>query len=122
MSVLTAGKYLQALHAGVRQLVFRKHALDGVFDDALWELLTNFSQGCVFDTTRETCVVVVYLAGFFVAGNDRIFGVDDDNVVTTVNVRPNQVVRSSAEVRARCWRMIWDSWPVGGRPRRRSEA
>lgn len=85
--MLWASVDFQTFHTIFGQLVLWQHALDRVFNDALWELLANILERCIFDAARETRVAVINLAGLFVARNDGVLRVDNDNVVAAVNVR-----------------------------------
>ena len=85
--MLTSGEDLQALHALGGQFVLGEHTFDGVFDDTLRVFFTDFFKGGVFDAAWEAGVAIVYFASFLVASDNSVFGVDDNDVVATINVR-----------------------------------
>ena len=65
----------------------RHHTGDSFFDDALRVHLERTPQGHGGQTTRVSGVTVTELTLALVCGNANLVGVDDDDVVTTVNVR-----------------------------------
>src|SRR5699024_12104121 len=56
------------------------------FDYARWVCVQGLTQGHGTQTTRVTGVVVAHFAIALVRRNVNLFSVDDDDVVTTVNV------------------------------------
>src|SRR5690606_32175063 len=88
MRVLGTGVDAQVLHLATAERAARDHALDGLLDDALRKAaLEDLASGALLDAARVTGVPVVLLVGVLTAGQDDLVGVDDDDVVTVVDVR-----------------------------------
>ena len=69
------------------QAVVRDHSFDGIEDHFVSAPgVAHFLGGCFMVTTNEPCEPVVFLFHFFLAGQDDLISVDDDNEVTTINV------------------------------------
>jgi len=66
----------------------RQHALHRLLDDALGELaLEDRARGALLDAADEVGVVVIDLLVALAAGQDDLFGVDNDDVVAVVHMR-----------------------------------
>ena len=78
----------QVAHQLALERTAREHALDGLVDDALGVLAVHDLAGrALLDATGIAGVVVVDLVFVLGAGEDDLVGVDDDDVVTAIDVR-----------------------------------
>ena len=79
---------MQIAHQLALQRAALQHALDGLFDDALGELaLEDLARRALLDAAGIARVAVVDLVVVLIAGEDDLVGVDDDDVVTAIDVR-----------------------------------
>ena len=69
------------------QRVLRQHALDRGLDHTLWRLGDQLLEVDRLDATRETGVRVVHLVGGFRTGNTHLLGIDNDDVIASIDVR-----------------------------------
>jgi len=69
------------------QLVVGDHPFNRSLDEALRVLLTDFLRSLDDLVTDETSVASVNFLSLFVSAKSHLLSVDNDNVVTTVNVR-----------------------------------
>ena len=78
----------QVAHQLAVQRPARKHALDGLFNDALRVLAVEDLARCaLFDAARIAGVSVIDLVVTLGAGEDYLVGIDDDDVVTAIDMR-----------------------------------
>jgi hypothetical protein len=78
----------QVAHQLTLQRSAAEHALNGLLDDALGELaLHDHAGGLLLDAAGIAGVAVVDLVGVLIAREHHLVGVDDDDVVTAVDVR-----------------------------------
>ena len=84
--MLGSGENAQLLRRRTRQLVVRHHALDSFFNNTLRVQFQRTTQGECLQTTRVAGVAVTEFTFTLVAGNSNLIGVDDDDMVTTINV------------------------------------
>ena len=69
------------------KFVLGKHAPDGTLDDRFWTTLKERLEGLGLDTPRVTGVAVLDLGLALVRRDVKVLGVDDDNEITTDDVR-----------------------------------
>lgn len=69
------------------QTVLGEHALNGVLNELAGLLGQELASGLVMTATGVTGVRVDYFTLLFVASQDNLLGVDNNNVVTAVNMR-----------------------------------
>ena len=67
--------------------VLGQHSFHGMFDNALGVLVEHLAGRGKALTAGVTRVADVNLVGHFLAGEANLIGVDDDHVVSAVNVR-----------------------------------
>ena len=84
--MLGAGIHLQILHNGFAKARFGEHAFDSLLDEKRRFLRQVIGRRSETLTSRETGVSRVDLVGHFVARELHLLRVDDDDVVTTVDV------------------------------------
>src|SRR5947208_17120036 len=78
----------EVAHLDATERTTRDHALDGLLEHALGVLaLEDLARGALLDVADIASVLVVGLLLALAAGEDRMLGVDDDNVVAAINVR-----------------------------------
>ena len=88
MRMRTAGIDVQFLKLRAAQRALRHHPFDGLQHHALGMLaFEDLTHAAAFDAARVACMPVEALVLGFVAGQRDFSGVDDDNVVTGVDVR-----------------------------------
>ena len=85
--MVRSGVDLQLLAHRPSEAVLGQHALDSALDDGLWPTLDEVLEGLFLDSTRKTRVAVVDLLGALARRHRHLLGVDDDDEVTTVDVR-----------------------------------
>src|SRR5690606_28698475 len=79
---------VQSLHLHAAERATWNHALNSLLKHALREAaVENLSSGDALDTAGIAGVTVVGLFVALLAGEHHLVGVDDDNMVTAVNVR-----------------------------------
>lgn len=78
---------LQLLDDLATQLVVGNHAPDRTLKEQLRTTLAHLAGSFHLLTTNESGVAGVNLLPFLVSGETGLLGVDDDHVVTTINVR-----------------------------------
>ena len=77
----------QVAHQLGAQLALVQHAFDRFSHHALWELaLDQHFRGAFLDTTRVSGVMIVFFIVVFAAGEDNLLRVDDNDIVTSINV------------------------------------
>ncbi len=85
--MVRAGVNAQVLHLATAERAARDHALNCLLDDAFRELaFDDLASRTLLDAARVTGVPVVLLVGVLLAGQDCLFGIDDDDVVAVVNM------------------------------------
>lgn len=87
MGMILTCKYMQVLEHCTSQTILGKHAANGMFHQATGILL---SQVTVTDATlpaRITCIPDMLPVGPLIATHLYLLGIDDDHVITTINVR-----------------------------------
>src|ERR1700678_1563223 len=67
-------------------LVLGKHALDGLLDDRFGATGQELDEGLFAETTGETGVAAIELLVRLEAGEDDLFGIDDDDVIAHIDV------------------------------------
>ncbi|MNR00874.1 hypothetical protein D3C85_1166620 [compost metagenome] len=85
--MLGAGVNLELLDHRVTQRTLRQHAFYGFLQNALRELVLQFGEVALVDTTRVARVAIVFLVQCLVTGYAQFFCVNDNNVITSINVR-----------------------------------
>lgn len=65
--------------------VARQHPGNGSADDFLGSPLFEITQTLRAETTGVTCITIVKFP-FFLSGDLKISGVDDDNVIPIINI------------------------------------
>jgi len=68
------------------QFILGQHTLDGVFENALRVLLEPYARGGKPLTTGVTRVADIDFVGHLGSGQAYLLGIDDNHVVSTVNV------------------------------------
>lgn len=69
------------------QRALRQHAFNRDFNHTLRTAGNHLFKGRLFDTTDETGVMVINLVCTLVAGYSNFFCVQNDDVITSINVR-----------------------------------
>ena len=69
------------------QNIVWKHTFNSQFNQALWMLRTDIARGEGFESTKVTGVAVIHFGSFLVACKTNFLGIDDDDVITGVDVR-----------------------------------
>src|ERR1700752_5520155 len=88
MRMLGAGIDAQIAHLDAAERTARDHALDRLFHYALGETaLEDLFGGALLDAADEAGVLVVHLVVALLAGEHDMRGVDDDDVVTAIDMR-----------------------------------
>jgi hypothetical protein len=83
-----------------------------MLDDPLGMVLAQLRKAGGFQTADVTRVVMVHLVVFLVAGNPDFFRVDDDDVVTGINVRQSRFTDSGLALKV--FILIPDKLPFEG--------
>jgi hypothetical protein len=86
MLVISVSIHLEALEALVAETINWQHASDSVCDCKRWILGLLFIQGSFFEPAREVTVTVVDFLLFFAARYLNISSINDDDVVTDINM------------------------------------
>lgn len=86
MSMLSAIKDSEARQAVRSKLVFRDHTFNSVLEREAWIFLDDFLEFELSQATRKATVAVVFFIDHFVASNLDVLGIDDDNVITIVDM------------------------------------
>ena len=86
MGMLGTCIHVEVAVQGVAKTVFRKHTTDGVFEHALGMGGEDLGRGGLALATGVTSVTLINLVGHFLTGEDDFLSIDDDNIVTTVDV------------------------------------
>src|SRR5437868_13487812 len=77
----------QVAHQLTVQGAAREHALDGLLDNPFRMLaVENLARRPLLDAARIASVLVVNLVFAFGAGEDDLVGIDDDDVVTAIDM------------------------------------
>ena len=84
--MLGTGKHVQLLGGGTAEPVVGHHAPDGFFDHTSRVQFQGPAEGHDLQTTRVTGVTIPELTFPLVGRDTHLVGVDDDDMVTTVNV------------------------------------
>ena len=79
--------HLQLFDHCVTQRALREHALHGLFEGAAGVLGLHVLETGRVDAARVAGVTVVNLVGGLVARDTELFGIDDDDEVTGIDVR-----------------------------------
>ena len=87
MRVFCACVHFQFFNHGVTQRAFRQHAFNGLLQCAARELFLHFAEGTLVNAAGETGMAVVFFVFEFGTGYAQFVGIDDDNVITGINVR-----------------------------------
>src|SRR5690606_11793844 len=78
----------QVLHLTTAERATWNHALNCLLNNALWETaFENLARSALFDATWMSGVPVVLLVSIFLASQDNLVGIDDDDIVAIVNMR-----------------------------------
>ena len=78
----------QIAHLGAAERTTRHHTLDSLDEHTLWKApFKNLCRRRFLDPAGMASVAVIDLVGCLLAGKAHLFGVDDDDVVTTIDVR-----------------------------------
>ena len=86
--MLGAGEDAQVAHLLAAQRAARDHALDGLFEHALGEAaFEHLAGGDFLDAAGIAGVLVIDLVRQLLAGEPHLVGVDDDDIVTAIDVR-----------------------------------
>jgi hypothetical protein len=85
--VLRALEHFELGQKLTAEAVLGNHALDGVFDQKFRVLGADLFDGLVFFAALPAGIAHVFLGGFLLAGDLDLFGIDDDDEVTGVEVR-----------------------------------
>ncbi len=86
MGMLFACVHFQLLRHLPAKAVVRQHSFDGMFQHHLWLRLHHVLDRFEASSTRIEGVVVVFLQLLSLAGNNNLFGIDDDNEIAKVCV------------------------------------
>lgn len=87
MRMLWTGIHMEVTVELISKTVLGKHAANGVFENALG-MASEDLCGCGLTlAARVTGVTLIDFVGHFLAGEDNFFGIDNDNVVATINMR-----------------------------------
>ena len=87
MGMLGTGIDMQVAVQGVAKTVFRKHATDSVFENALRMGGEDLCRGGLALATGISSVALVDFVSHFLAGEDNLLGIDDDDIVAAVDMR-----------------------------------
>src|SRR4051794_16509958 len=88
MRMLRTGVDAEAAHLLTAERAAGDHALDRLLDDALGEAAAQArAQALALDAARKAGVPVEDLLLVLAAGQADLLGVDDDDVVTAIDVR-----------------------------------
>src|SRR5699024_1082296 len=87
MWMLASSIHVKFLACCATEWVLRKHAFDGVFQEAYRVFVSKISCRDGFDPTYVSGVSVVHFILCFVTTQSNFLSVDDDYVVTCINVR-----------------------------------
>ena len=87
MGMLRTGIHMQVAVESSTKTVFRKHATDGVFEDAFGVFGEYLFRGGLALAAGISGIALVDFVGHLLAGEDNFLGIDDDDVVAAVNVR-----------------------------------
>ena len=88
MRMLRAGEDAQVAHLLTAERAARNHPLDGLFNHALGEAtFEHLARGDSLDAAGITGVLVIDLVLKLVAREPHLVRVDDDDIVTTIDVR-----------------------------------
>jgi hypothetical protein len=87
MGMLGTGIHMEVAIELVAKTILRKHAADGVFENALGMAGKDLCGSGLALAARITGVALIYLVGHFLAGEDDLLSINDDNVVAAVDVR-----------------------------------
>src|SRR5947209_16875207 len=78
----------EVAHLDATERTTRDHALDGLLEHALGMLaFEDLARGALLDVADIAGVLVIGLLLALATGEDRMLGVDDDDVVAAINVR-----------------------------------
>ena len=87
MRMLVAGINLELLEHCATQRSARKHALYSQLDDTLRRSVNQFAECYGLQAARKCGVRVINLVLHLVACDRHFLGIDDDDVVTSINMR-----------------------------------
>ena len=87
MGMLASGIDVKVAVEGITEAILRKHAADGVLEDALGVRGAHLGRGGLALAAGIAGVALVDLVGLFLAAEDNLLGVDDDDIVAAVDVR-----------------------------------
>ena len=85
--MLAAGIDVEVAVEGIAEAGLRKHAADGVLEDTLRVGGAHLGRGGLTLTAGITGVALINLVTLFLAAEDNLLGVDDDDIVAAVDVR-----------------------------------
>ena len=85
--MLRANNDFEFLVDSITQLVVWDHTADSTLKQKLRATLTHFTRCFYLLITYVTSVTCVDLFALFVTTKDNFFSVDDDDIVTSINVR-----------------------------------
>ena len=86
MLVFGTGIHFQFFNHGITQGAFGQHAFYGFFQGAAGKLLLHDAEGALVNAAGETGMAVVFFAFEFVAGNAQFVGINDDDVIASIDV------------------------------------
>lgn len=87
MGMLGTGIDVQVAVQGVAQTIFRKHATDGVFKNALGMAGEHLGRCGLALTAGVAGIALVDFVGHLLASENNLLGIDNDDVVTAVDMR-----------------------------------
>ena len=87
MAVLSANDNVKVLVNGASEAVLGKHTANGIFHQTLRSALQNFFGCSAVLTTGIARVAEVFFVFPLVARQNHLFGVHDNDIVTTIRMR-----------------------------------
>ena len=87
MRMLAAYIDVQVAVEGCSQSVLRKHAADGVFQNAFGMAVQQLGRGGLTLATGITGLALINLVGHFLTRENDFLCINDDNIVAAINVR-----------------------------------
>src|SRR5690606_17253159 len=88
MRMVSTGVDAQVLHLTAAERTARDHALNSLLENALREAaFEDLASSALLDAASVTGVPVILLVLVLAAGQGNLVGIDDDDIVTVVNVR-----------------------------------